>query len=306
MTDRSASGRCPESSLSPPGTLSFTILGQRIRVACTDATLRNILTANFGAMAAADDGVPVHLEYRVESRAAPSSGIALTRTGGDAAIFTDTAGDFLFALEKDITVELQKRRADLYFLHSAAVAWDDGCFLLAAESGNGKSTTTWGLLHHGFEYLSDELSPIDLGSMMVHPYPHALCLKRQPPADYSLPDGIVDLGRTIHVPVQSLPSAFVARPLPLRGVLLVSHSPAPCAPSMHAISSAEAAARLYVVALNALAHANHGLDASVRIAEHVPCFAVSTGELSASCAMIRAALERIGAGVVTEEGYRRS
>ena len=306
MTERSAAGRRPDTLSAPPPPLSFTFLGQRARVACTDARLRKILAANFGAMAAPDDGAPAHLEYRVELRTDPSPGIALIRTGGHSTIVAETPGDFLFALEKDITVELQKRRADLYFLHSAAVAWEDGCFLLAAESGNGKSTTTWGLLHHGFDYLSDELSPIDLDSMMVHPYPHALCLKRQPPVDYRLPDGILDLGRTIHVPVQSLPSAFVARPLPLRAVLLVSHSPVPCTPSMHSISSAEAAARLYVVALNALAHANHGLAASVRIAEHVPCYAVSTADLSKSCAMIRSAIQRMGASIAADDGDRHA
>jgi hypothetical protein len=75
---------------------------------------------------------------------------------------------------------------------------------------------------------------------------------------------------------------------------------------MRAVSPSEAAARLYVVALNALAHANHGLEASVRIAERVPCFAVSTGELSTSCAMIRSAIERMGTDVVADEGYRQT
>jgi hypothetical protein len=160
------------------------------------------------------------------------------------------------------------------------------------------------LLHHGFRYLSDELSPIDLDSLMVVPYPHALCLKRSPTPDYRLPDNAMRLGRTIHVPAQALPSAFVTGPRPLRGVLLVKHCPDLRRPVMRSIGSAEAGARLYVAALNALAHANRGLDAAISIAERVPCFAVSTGDLGLTCALIRSRIERMAADAVAAHECR--
>ena len=195
----------------------------------------------------------------------------------------------LFLLEKDLTVELQKKRPDLYFLHSAAIEWRGKAYLLAAEAGSGKSTTTWALLHHGLRYLSDELSPIDLDTMQVFPYPHALCLK-QPPPDYPLPAGTIDLGRTLHVPVRLLPSAAIIKPLPLGAVFLVKYFPDLGAPDLRAISSAEASARLYLTALNALSHPNRGLDAVVRIAEQVPCFAIHSADLPGTCDLIRSAL----------------
>jgi hypothetical protein len=68
------------------------------------------------------------------------------------------------------------------------------------------------------------------------------------------------------------------------------------APRLHTISPSEASARLYTSALNALAHPNHGLDAVVRIARHVPCYYVSTAGLPATCALIRAAAEEAIAG----------
>ena len=196
----------------------------------------------------------------------------------------------MFLLEKDLTVELQKRRPDLYFLHSAALERKGKACLLAADSGSGKSTTTWGLLHHGFAYLSDELSPVDLDSMRVFPYPHALCLKQVPPPDYPLPAETIDLGRTLHVPVRSLPSETITEPLPLGAVFLVKYCPRLAAPELRAISAAEAGARLYLTALNALSHPNRGLDAAVGIAEHVPCFAIHSAALPATCALIRSAL----------------
>ena len=67
---------------------------------------------------------------------------------------------------------------------------------------------------------------------------------------------------------------------------------------MHSISSAEAGARLYVAALNALAHAQPRAGRAMSIAEHVPCFAVSTGDLAVTCAMIRSRIERMAPDVV--------
>jgi hypothetical protein len=180
-----------------------------------------------------------------------------------------------------------------FFLHSAAVDWRGSACLLAAESGSGKSTTTWGLLHHKFHYLSDELSPIDLGSMQVFSYPRALCLKRPLAPAYGLPPGALDLGRTIHIPAQSLPSATVSESRPLGAVFVAAHRPDLSRPNIRATSPAEASARSYVVALNALAHPNRGLDAVIRISETVPCFALSAAELSAICALICSTVERM-------------
>jgi hypothetical protein len=48
-------------------------------------------------------------------------------------------GELLYIVEKDLTIELQKLRRDLYFLHAAALAIAQNAFLLVAPSGGGKS-----------------------------------------------------------------------------------------------------------------------------------------------------------------------
>jgi hypothetical protein len=274
----------------PPSdqSLAFLILGQRVRVKCPAPLLRQVLLANFGAMVVAEQDFPPDLEYSVSS--SDTAPLFSLIPGGRAALDASDLGDLLYLLEKDITVELQKRRADLFFLHAAAIDWKGNACLLAADSGRGKSTTTWALLHHGFRYLSDELSPIDLDSMQVFPYPHALCLKQAPPV-YPLPRDAIHLGRTMHVPARSLPGAAVSEPRRLGAVFLISYCPGLSAPTLCPIGSAEASARLYVNALNPLAHPERGLDAVVRIAQHAPCFAVCSAELPTTCALIRNALE---------------
>ena len=260
-------------------------------IRCADLDLRQLLVANFGAMATNNVDSPPDLEFSVEKNG--SSPLFSVFRGGRAIFNAENFSDLLFLLDKEIVVELQRRRADLFFLHSAAIAWQGNAFLLAAESGAGKSTTTWGMLHNGFEYLSDELSPLDIWSMQVFPYPHAICFKRQPPGPYPLPQGALHLGRTIHVPTEFLPSKTVSQPLTLGAVFLLDYRPDTAVPEVRVIGPGEAGARLYVNALNALAHTRHGLDAVAQISKFVPCFVISSAGLLETCRLIRTTLQQV-------------
>jgi hypothetical protein len=240
----------------------------------------------------ADGDASAAIEYRVVGRPGLAS-FELTKQG-QPLVEATSLDDLLFYLEKDLTIELQKRRPDLFFLHSGAVERNGKAFLLTAESGFGKSTTTWGLLHHGFQYLSDELSPIDLTRMEVWAYPHALCLKRRPP-HYPLPEATIDLGTTLHVPVFQLPTAAIHDARALGGVFLVDYSPDRSVPELREVGSSEAAARLYVSTLNALAHDNFGLEGVARLAQNLPCFAVDAADLAATCHLIRNKVDQLAA-----------
>jgi len=262
------------------------ILGQQIRIGHHSPATLPLISANFGAMAVPPGGRPPDLDYLVE---VDGDDFVVTRQGQPPGSGTGL-GDLLYSIEKDLTVELQRKRDDLFFLHAAAVEWRGKAYLLAADSGSGKSTTTWALLHHGFGYLSDELSPIDLRTLQVYPYPHALCMKQLPPS-YPLPPEALHLGRTIHVPASVLPGPVIIGPRPLGGVFFVAYSPEASAPAMTRISAAEGAARMYVNALNALAHADAGLAPVLRMAGQVPCYALSSADLPETCALIRATLE---------------
>jgi len=259
-----------------------------VHVQCSDPTLLAVLIANFGAMESAQAGSSPNLEYSING----GTTVYSLHTRDKDTLEDESLGDLLYLLEGEVTVDLQKKRPDLLFLHSAALVWDGKAYLFTAESGGGKSTTTWGLLHHGFDYLSDELSPIDLRSMSVLPYPHALCLKRSPPRPYSLPDEVIHLGRTIHIPTRVFPSGVIDKPIPLAAVFLLNYSPHLAEPNISLIGPGEASANLYVAALNALAHPNQGLDAVVSIAEQVPTYAVNTADLQATCALIRSVTEQ--------------
>lgn len=272
--------------MTPPAvatSLSLQVLGLRVHVGCADAAAATALHANLGAMIAPPGSAQYDLRYRIER--GPQSAYLLTRDAAGPQACADL-GELVYALEKDLTIELQVRRSELLFLHAAALEWQGRAVLLAGASGNGKSTTAWALLHRGFQYLSDELAPLELNTMTVHAFPHALCLKREPLPPYALPAGAIRLGLRIHVPPQALPSPTVVGPRPLAAVFLVTHRPEIAAPRVRAMGRAEASARLYTTALNPLAHCNQGLDAAVQIAECTPCFAVEAAELARTSALV--------------------
>jgi hypothetical protein len=198
--------------------------------------------------------------------------------------------EWLQWLDEDLAIALQELRPDLYFLHAAALTWGERTILLATPSGGGKSTTCWALLQEGFGYLSDELAPIELSTLRVYPYPRALALKQAPPPPYDLPVGALRLPRLVYVGRPHLRSRLSTEVRGLNAVFFLNRAPERPVGARR-LSVSEATARVYAQSLNALAHADEGLQAAIRIASSVPCFELFTGQLPAVAAMVRAALE---------------
>lgn len=265
--------------------LYFDIFGKCVRVDAQDAHARHILADGYSAFETAA-GTPT-LEYSIH--AAGNKRFWLERSGGDVVVAEDD-GELLYNFEKDLTVTLELLRKDLYFIHGAALEYNGRACLLIAPSGSGKSTTAWALLHHGFNYLSDELAPLHMELLQVEPYPHALCLKRDPPPPYGLPETTLRTCRTLHIPTAALPCAVIRAPVPLACVFFVHHDPAASAPAVKSFSPALTAAHLYANGLNQLAHSNHGLAAAARIAQHTASFDLTTADLPRTVDLIKETL----------------
>ncbi|MCA9140183.1 MAG: hypothetical protein KDB00_25600, partial [Planctomycetales bacterium] len=152
----------------------------------------------------------------------------------------------------------------------------------------GKSTTLWGMLHHGWRYVSDELAPIDLATLYVHPYPRALGLKDQPPPAFPLPAQAVTTPRAIHVPVAQLPSVSTESTCRVEAAFFITYRGDGIRPSIRPVSAGEAGARLYANALNQLSHPNAGLNAAIQIAKGIASFALDTSDLAETCQVITA------------------
>lgn len=268
--------------------LTLRVLDRGIRVGCQDPRSQELVTAAYGPMQG-ESGV-TDLDYIVGRDGAPAA-FFVKRAGREPLTAPDD-GTFLALLDGDIAIELQKLRADLYFIHAAVLKRADAAVMLVAQSGGGKSTLCWALLHHGFRFLSDELGPVDLETLDVYPFPRALALKKGPPASYPLPPKTVRTSRTLHVTTADIPGGIVRGPAPLSTVFFLTYDPDAPAPSVRRLSAGEAAVRLYASALNPLAHAGDGLDGAIRIATESRCFELTTAELAATCALLVATTER--------------
>lgn len=271
-------------------TLDLRVLDRPFRLMTDSDSVSRVLYLNFFDLI---DGVSAPADTPSIVVRASNKGFQVTVPDGSTHSVTTTS-ELVYYLEKTVIIEVQKQRPDLLFLHAAALESNGRGIILAGDTGAGKSTTTWALLQEGFGYLSDELSAISLDSMEVLPYPHALCLKRQPPSPYALPEGTLDLGATIHVPTPEMTCPIVRQARPLAAVLLIGHDPNAGAPEIRELTPSEAAARLYVTALNSLAHPEAGLPAVLRIASRVPSFVMVTADLQESCFRIRALVRQLG------------
>jgi hypothetical protein len=267
--------------------LSFDFFGVEVEVTVTDPECRKLLLANYSFFQASVQ-IPV-LSYVVNRRKADRF---LILRGCDPPLQAHDDGDFLFLFEKDITIELQKLRPTLYFVHAAVLEYQGKGLLLIAASGGGKSTTTWALCHHGFRYLSDELGPVDVRTLKVVPYPHALNLKRTPPS-YPLPPQTVRTSRTLHVPVETLPGGVQSAPTSLAAVFFLFYRPDVSSSQIQPVNRAEGGTRLFANALNALAHPGDGLDAALEIAANCSCFELTSNDLMETCCIVRRTMEAL-------------
>jgi hypothetical protein len=272
----------------PRHVLPFSLLGRSVGVGCADPQVRALLLASYGAFRVRPGRTLRPPDLDLEIEADLGGKYRLVRAGQPTLRPAADLGDLMYLVDGELVVGLQKLRTDLYFLHAAALELGGRISLLVAESGGGKSTLAWALAHHGFRFASDELAPIEPAGLKVHPYPRALALKDDPPDSYPLPRTAMRTSRSAHIALPDLPGGRVRRPLPLGAIFFLRRRGRP--PSARALGAAEAAARLYVSALNPLAHAAHGLDAAVRIAGAARRFELEAGDLAATARLVRQTL----------------
>ncbi len=289
--------KAPDAGGTAPIPLSLSVFDCPVTIQCEDAEARALLVANYGHLQSPLPGEQLGLQYRVRrprrQSGAPTFGI--TRSG-QTPLMAAEAGAFLFLFEKDMTVALQYLRRDLYFVHAGVLTFRDRAFMLVGPSGRGKSTLTWALLHHDCHYCSDELAAIDLQMHAVWPYPHALCLKQEPPPAYPLPPQILRTARTMHIPVDRLPGGAGREPVPLSAAFFLHDRDEMSSPTLQPLGKAAATAHLLANALNPLAHPEAGLDAAITLMAEVAPFALRAADLTATCALIVETLSQIVPG----------
>ena len=275
--------------------LKLSIANTSILVKCESTFTYSLLNALYGSMISTEGNTQksgqADLTYTVNSSESPAN-FTITYPDQSQHNFQDS-GSFLFQFEQDLVVQIQLSQPELFFLHSAILAFKHRGVALIAPSGSGKSTTTWGLIHEGFDYLTDEMCGIYLDTLNISPFSHAISLKQPPPAPYKLPEQTLKTSRAYNVPVNQLPCELYKQPLKLDTILYIKYSPEHQQPEINPVSSAESCSHLYTNSLNPLSHPQEGMDAAMEIALNTRAFTLTTCDLQTSCCFIKGFLEQL-------------
>lgn len=256
-----------------------------IAVRCGDQASRDLLRECYSAFllpAEAESRPALHYDVSLSGH---SDGWTLR--SDETAIDCPNSYHLIYEFEKDMTQRVQLLRTDLFFIHGAALSVSDRCVVISGASGSGKSSLAWFMCHNGFDYLSDELAPVDPTLLNVEPYPHALCLKNKPLSEPALPASTQYTAATLHVPAHELSIHELERPCPLGMLVFIDGSSNGQDLEVRTISSAQSAAYLYSNGLNQLSHRGDGLPVAVGMASRVPSYLLSGGTVEDRAEAIR-------------------
>lgn len=199
-----------------------------------------------------------------------------------------------YTLDKTLTLELQRQRPELLFLHAAVIGSGKYAVALLSVSGGGKSTTSLAALRAGMHVYSDELAPVDLNSSRVWPYRRALGLKAPPSSIYvRTRQRAIRIGRQWFLP--PVPAEIRSRnqPVPLCALVLLDQNNRHST-GIEKLSSAAALTGVYSHCLNPFAHDNGGLSSVHKLVSEIPCYRISSAAPEDTVSVLRQLLESSG------------
>lgn len=85
----------------------------------------------------------------------------------------------LQAIKYEVVMGIIAARHDLLWFHAGAVANDQGAIVFAGEGGSGKSTLVTRFYQQGWQYLSDDVIPLDLLTGKILPFPQTPRVRQQ-------------------------------------------------------------------------------------------------------------------------------
>lgn len=216
----------------------------------------------------------------------------ITRDG--ARIFdTDRPGDVAPYLVWAINWAAVERLAPRYLLlHAGVVGWRGQAILLPAASGSGKTTLVAGLLAGGFEYLTDDIAPMDVDTGLLLPFAKGLSLK---------PGGRRPLHRVYRSYGRRVPracgepatgwslvprTAWPAGPLPVRHIVVPQYVRGGRT-RLEALGRGAVVERVFGQTFNLREHGAVGVGRIVEMVREADCHALTIGRLGEAVAVLR-------------------
>ena len=143
-----------------------------VRVRYDSPKIINTLESILGVMKAPfTDGIDYHIDVVTHEKH------YVIINGGDISETADTEEDAAILIFQEI-VKLHGLKGNwLAVLQAAGVAWKNHGIIFPAANGSGKTTLVAVLLRHGFDYLNDNIIPVERETHRLVPLPVCLCIK---------------------------------------------------------------------------------------------------------------------------------
>jgi hypothetical protein len=200
-----------------------------------------------------------------------------------------TSKDFVPAistLEFRIVTDALIQRNDLFRMHAAALClpMHSAGVIVAADSGQGKTTLTLALMLRGFVPFSDDVALIDPESLALHSFHRAFHVD---PKSWDLLKPVAGHAIAVEERVEGYytPPQWAEQPAPVRFVLFPQLQPG-AAPALVPLSPADAATAILAHS-SSLTHApQRALSTTTRLIERARCYRFIAGDLAASVGLI--------------------
>ena len=195
------------------------------------------------------------------------------------------------------------RQPFLMSIHAGVLSFANGCLLLPASAGSGKTTLTAALVHSGATYFSDEIALLEPQTLAVCPVPLSLTVKEGALAPlrplFPILDSLMTHAREDHVTVRYLPPPPHAMPSrdargAVKSIVFPDYDPN-AQTSLRAIDRPAALRRLLeesFVDRQRLDRTN--VESLVRWMRSLDCYELSLSRLDDAVAVLRALVERPG------------
>lgn len=183
-----------------------------------------------------------------------------------------------------------------FLLHSAALAHKNTGILFPGQSGSGKSSLALGMLQSGLDYLSDELSPVDIQSGEVIPYSKPISLKSTSVFPELFSQNAIGWGPAIsdsesvwYVHPNSVRPESSPHNVPVRYIFFPVNR-GNGNPNLHLLEKEEAARKLLECSANFHMFGGEGLRIVRKLADEAECYDLSSGELTKTVKLISSVL----------------
>lgn len=181
-----------------------------------------------------------------------------------------------------------------YFeLHAGVVEIDGEGVIFPAVSGSGKSTLVTALVSRGWRYLSDEFALIDPDSLLLHPYPKAICMK-EGSFEMLASMGHAPARRHTHVHRRKGSVTFIdprrfgevrREPCPIRHVIFCRYDK-DRPPTIRPISRADAVLRLHAQSFNFSKFKASGIRIMSDVVRQARCHELRSGAIDETCDLV--------------------